>query len=95
MMPESEAVKAAPSLIAQHYFTEEDLAAELGKNIRTLRRWKALRFGPPVTRAGKRILYSKQGVLDWLRSQEQRQCREHRARVKPTSRQRCALRAAV
>jgi DNA-binding transcriptional MerR regulator len=86
MIAENEAVKSAAGLIAQHFFTESELAAELGKNIRTLRRWHALRIGPPVTRAGgKTILYSKQSVLAWLQSKEQRHCREPRSRAKRIS----------
>jgi hypothetical protein len=47
-----------------------DLALELGVTVDTLRRWEALRFGPPCVRAGRKVYYRRDGVHDWLKLQE-------------------------
>ena len=47
-----------------------DLALELGVTVDTLRRWEALRFGPPCVRAGRKVYYRRDGVHDWLQLQE-------------------------
>ena len=48
------------------YLTPAQVAEELGVNPRTLDRWYQLRRGPVRTRIGKRVLYSRQDVADWL-----------------------------
>lgn len=50
--------------------SEEDLARELGLTARTLRRWRALREGPPWLRVGRQIFYRREAVLGWLRGRE-------------------------
>ena len=47
-----------------------DLALELGVTVETLRRWEAIRFGPPCVRAGRKVFYRRDGVHDWLQLQE-------------------------
>ena len=47
-----------------------DLALELGVTVETLRRWEAIRFGPPCVRAGRKVFYRRDGVHDWLQVQE-------------------------
>jgi Helix-turn-helix domain len=56
--------------ILSQFFTKEDLAAELGLNMRTLDRWEALGIGPPRTLVGRQILYRRSSLLKWLASQE-------------------------
>ena len=53
------------------YLTPAELAAELGISGRTLERWARLRECPPRTRLGKRIVYRRAAVTEWLRAREQ------------------------
>ena len=48
------------------YLTPAQVAEELGVNPRTLDRWYQLRRGPVRTRIGKRVLYARKDVADWL-----------------------------
>jgi hypothetical protein len=59
-----------PPLFLQ-FLTKEELAAELGRNTRTLDRWSALGTGPPRTRVGRHVLYRRASVQSWLIAQEQ------------------------
>ena len=53
------------------YMTPTQCAAELGIDKRTLERWHRLREAPPRTKIGKRVLYRREAVAEWLRSCEQ------------------------
>lgn len=53
----------------------DELAAELGISVDTLSRWETRRIGPPCVRVGRRVLYRRGAVQDWLRSQEERAAR--------------------
>jgi hypothetical protein len=66
------ASESAPAHITQEYWTEPELAAELNRNVRTLRRWNALRVGPPVTKIGNANFYRKAAVFRWLVRREQK-----------------------
>jgi hypothetical protein len=57
------------------YFSESELAAELGKDIRTIQRYRVLREGPPVTFIGKTPFYNKGSARAWLKAREQRTAR--------------------
>jgi predicted DNA-binding transcriptional regulator AlpA len=59
-----------PEHILSEFLTLEALAAELGRNKRTLDRWEALGTGPPRTRVGRRVLYRRASVQKWLLAQE-------------------------
>jgi hypothetical protein len=52
------------------FLTKEALAAELGRNPRTLDRWAVLGIGPPRTFVGRKILYRRISVSKWLAAQE-------------------------
>jgi hypothetical protein len=56
--------------ILSQFFTKEELAAELGRNARTLDRWEVLGMGPPRTLVGRQILYRRSSVQRWLAAQE-------------------------
>ena len=57
------------------YLTPDQLAEKLDKSPRTIARWDSLRIGPPKTMCGKRPLYRREGVRDWLLRKEQAQTR--------------------
>jgi hypothetical protein len=52
------------------YDSEEQVAAEFGIDPRTLKRWRAQRLGPPVTRLGRRPIYNRESKMRWLKAQE-------------------------
>jgi hypothetical protein len=56
--------------ILSEFLTKEELAAQLGRNPRTLDRWDVLGVGPPRTRVGRTIYYARATVLRWLAAQE-------------------------
>ena len=56
-----------------------DLALELGLSVDTLRRWEAMRTGPPCVRAGRKVYYRRAAVEEWLEEQEQAAPRRRRA----------------
>lgn len=60
--------------ILNDYFTEEQCARELDMAPITLAIWRMQRKGPPVTRIGRRILYKKSSLREWVASQEGPPC---------------------
>lgn len=56
--------------ILKDYIPRPQLAADIGKSVKTLVRWETDGLGPPVTRIGRDVLYFKPSVEKWLRSQE-------------------------
>ena len=56
--------------ILSEYMTPEELAGELGICKRTLDRWHAGRTGPPRVTIGRKPLYRRDSVADWIRSKE-------------------------
>ena len=55
------------------FLTEKELAAEIGRSIRHLKRWRAQGLGPPYTRIGRTPLYHVESVRQWLKSSERQQ----------------------
>jgi hypothetical protein len=55
-----------------------NLARELTLSVDTLQRWETRRVGPPCVRVGRKVLYRKEAVRDWLRDQEARKTGQHR-----------------
>lgn len=53
------------------YIDRKQLAAELGVVERTLIAWERDKKGPPVTRVGRKVLYRRQAVAEWLLELEQ------------------------
>jgi hypothetical protein len=62
----------APATLLDDYLTIDQLAAELDIAVITLKRWAALKQGPPVTKIGRRVLYRRSSVQQWLVKQEQK-----------------------
>jgi hypothetical protein len=57
------------TLLAE-YMPPAQVAAELETCERTLARWHASRRGPPRILIGKRVMYRRAAVEEWLRKQE-------------------------
>ena len=59
-----------PSIL-EGYLSTKQLSVDLGKSVRTLDRWALTGDGPPRTRIGRKTLYRREAVLQWLQSREQ------------------------
>lgn len=69
-MQVQEAIHPDGSNVLSDWITREDLAAQLGLKVDTLRRWDARRVGPAFTKIGSRVLYRREAVREWLISRE-------------------------
>jgi len=47
-----------------------ELARVLGITPGTLAKWQNQRIGPPLVRIGRKVLYRRDAVQEWLRKQE-------------------------
>ena len=56
--------------ILSEYLTKAELAAQLNRSIRSVDRWTLTGDGPPCVRIGRRSLYRRAAVIEWLRSLE-------------------------
>ncbi len=56
--------------LLDEYLTEAECADELDVCPRTLERWRRLREAPPHVVLGRRILYRRETVREWIRSRE-------------------------
>jgi hypothetical protein len=56
--------------ILKDYISRDQLAAKIGKSVKTLVRWDLDGKGPPVTRIGRDVLYSIPSFEKWLKAQE-------------------------
>ena len=70
---------ATSSALLQGWISRTDLAQELGVCEETLRRWADARRGPAFVKAGRKILYRRSVVLEWLETQEDMSPRRARA----------------
>src|SRR5215471_19207792 len=48
------------------YITEDELAIQLGRHVRSLKRWRSEGLGPPATIFGRSIYFRAEAVRDWL-----------------------------
>lgn len=71
--------KDKPRTLLVGWISRLDLALELGLSVDTLRRWEAMRTGPPCVRAGRKVYYRRAAVEEWLDEQEQAAPRRRRA----------------
>jgi predicted DNA-binding transcriptional regulator AlpA len=60
----------APGLLSD-YVSKEQLAQELRRTTRTLDRWLLHGNGPAYVRLGRRVLFRKGSIEEWLLGQEQ------------------------
>ena len=58
---------SAKGQLLEEYLTPSELAAELGKTVRTLDRWQLQGRGPAFTYLGKSKMYRRSAVMEWLR----------------------------
>jgi hypothetical protein len=72
---------SSDNFFKDEFFTEQEFAEAANISVRTLRRWRQLRIGPPFIPFGKSILYRKESARDHLISQEQQPVRS-RQRVR-------------
>lgn len=52
------------------WLTRAELAEELGVTVATIARWHSEGCAPPCTKVGKKILYRRESVQQWLMSRE-------------------------
>jgi hypothetical protein len=52
------------------YTPETETAEELNVSVRTLRKWRQLRMGPPWVEVGRQIHYGDESRAAWLKSRE-------------------------
>jgi hypothetical protein len=74
---------AIPSRLLDEFFTEKELAAEIDKAERQVKRMRKQRTGPPWKRIGKTVLYPKTLAREWLHAgtiNPVRPARLHRSR---------------
>ena len=65
------ALQEQPLTLLADWISREKLASELGLATDTLARWEARQLGPPCTRIGRKVLYRRSSVQDWISAQEQ------------------------
>jgi len=61
---------AKENSILSEYLTKAELAAQLRRSIRSVDRWTLTGDGPPCVRIGRRSLYRRDAVVEWLRGLE-------------------------
>ena len=71
MQTTAPALQDQPLNLLADWISREQLAQELGLTSDTLARWEARRLGPPCTRIGRKTLYRRASVHDWIRAQDQ------------------------
>lgn len=47
----------------------EELAKLLGTPVNTVRYWRTIGYGPKSARVGRRVVYRRSEVLDWIDAQ--------------------------
>jgi hypothetical protein len=55
------------------YLTEIELAAEIGRSVRHLKRWRAQGLGPKYCRVGRTPVYKIEDVRAWIESRGRQQ----------------------
>ncbi len=67
--------------LLEGYFTETELADQLGVCRRTIQRWRSENgVGPPTTRIGRGLYFRAEAVREWLLRHERKMPRERNGR---------------
>lgn len=61
--------EAQHTRILSDFLTEESAAAELNLQPRTLRKYRERGEGPAFVKVGRRTMYRRSDIADWLREQ--------------------------
>lgn len=61
---------APPEPLLSDWMGRNELAEVLGVSAETLRRWQSQRIGPPFAKLGRRVLYRRETVRQWMVSRE-------------------------
>lgn len=69
---ESPAPDATKPGLLDDWMSRAELAQELGLSVDTLARWETRRIGPTCVRIGRKVIYRRGAVQEWLRDQERR-----------------------
>ena len=69
--------------ILAEWLTEDEVAAETGKKVRTLRSWRKQGKGPPFTRFGRTVKYRRDSLVAYFKSQEETPVRTPHPREGP------------
>jgi hypothetical protein len=64
------ALQTEPKNLLTGWISRHDLARELGLTVDTLGRWQRKRKGPACIKAGRKVLYRRSVVENWLLAQE-------------------------
>lgn len=72
-------MEAAVAELLADYWSEAELAKEINKSLRTVRKWREQKIGPPYAMLGKTPIYPKPGSRDWLKSLERQPVRTKRS----------------
>jgi hypothetical protein len=65
------------------WLDEDEVAAETGKKVRTLRSWRKQGKGPPFTRFGRTVKYRRDSLVAYFKSQEETPVRTPHPREGP------------
>lgn len=68
----TEQTTGTPEGLLDDWMPRQELAGIIGVSSDTLKRWETRRIGPPCIRIGRRVLYRRGAVKDWLLDQESR-----------------------
>lgn len=63
---------SGPEGLLDEWMPRRELARIIGVSSDTLKRWETRRIGPPCIRIGRKVLYRRGAVKDWLLEQEAR-----------------------
>lgn len=66
------APETAQQGLLDDWMPRRELAGIIGVSADTLKRWETRRIGPPCIRIGRKVLYRRGAVRDWLLDQESR-----------------------
>jgi hypothetical protein len=74
------AVPTSKHAVLADFISENALAKQLDVGVRTLREWRRLGKGPPVTWIGRKLYFRITSIEEWLRSREKKAPRERAGR---------------